>query len=194
MRLQTSTRPFTVLGLAFAGALAGHAITYAWLVPQAAQRASVLHATGHAYLAQVDGLAMVVGFISLAVVFLRRLMSPSGREVSFASLVGRIASFQVLAFATMEVTERVRVSGSLSDLARILPAGTLVEIAVALVVATVLRVVLRAASVAAETIVTGSVPPPRAALVPLALPIADLPQAVQVARWESRAPPPPVGL
>ena len=183
-----------VVGLAFAGALAGHALVYAWLVPLAAQRANVLEATGHGYLATADGFAMVAGFVSLAAVFLRRLVAPRGGEVAFASLVARIAGFQVLGFATMEAAERLHAGASLADLTRVLPAGTVVEIAVAIVVATVLRAALRAAETIAETIGQGALSPPRPALVRVRLPLGDIPPAVRGARWDSRAPPPAIGL
>jgi hypothetical protein len=194
MRPRTSTRPITVVGLAFAGALAGHALAYAWLIPGAAQRASVLEATGHGYLATADGFATLAGFVSLAAVFLRRLVAPRGGELSFASLFARIAGFQVLAFATMEAAERLHVGASLADLVRVLPAGTVVEIVVATLVATVLRTVLRAAETVADTIARGAPPPPRPALVHLGPSFADLRPAVAAARWDSRAPPRAIGL
>jgi hypothetical protein len=188
MRRQTSTRPMTVMGLAFAGALAGHALTYAWLIPGAAERASVLHATGHGYLANADGFAMVATFVSLAVVFLGRLTGPAD-PVSFRSLVTRVAGFQVLAFAAMEITERVHAGASLGDLTRVLPAGTFVEIAVALLVAIVLRAVLRAAEIVAEAIGKAAPAPPRPSVARRLLSLPAVPRAAVIRATGIRAPP-----
>jgi hypothetical protein len=189
MRAQTSTRPMTVVGLAFGGALAGHALTYAWLIPGTAERQSVLHATGHGYLANADGFAMVAAFVTLAVVFLGRLTGPAGETVSFRSLVSRVAAFQVLAFAAMEITERLYVNAPLGDLTRVLPAGMLVEIAVAIVVATVLRVVLRAAEVVAEAIGRAAPAPSRPPVARRWLPLSVVPRVAGLQTIGIRAPP-----
>ncbi len=182
----------TVVGLAFAGALAGHALTYAWLVPGAAERASVLNATGHGYLATADGFGLVAAFVSLAAVFLGHLIGPAAPSLSFRSLVARIAGFQVLAFAAMEITERLHVGASLADLTRVLPAGTLAEIAVAIVVAT-LRLVLRAAEVVAAAIGRAATTPPRPSIARGRLPVPVLPRTAARGTAGIRAPPFVVG-
>lgn len=182
----------TVVGLAFAGALAGHALTYAWLIPGAAERASVLHATGHGYLANADGFAMVAAFVSLAVVFLGRLTRPSD-PVSFRSLVTRVAGFQVLGFAAMEITERLHAGASLGDLTRVLPAGTFVEIAVALLVAIVLRAVFRAAEVVGEAIGRAAPTPPRPSVAQSWVSLPGVPRAAVIRTTGIRAPPFAIG-
>jgi hypothetical protein len=178
-----------VVGLAFAGALAGHALTYALLVPEAAERASVLHATGHGYLANADGFAMVAAFVTLAAVFLGRLTALASHDIPFRSLVARVGGFQVLAFAAMEVTERLHVGASLLDLIRVLPAGTFVEVAVAIAVAAVLRVVLRVAEVVAETLGRSASATPRPSVARRWLPLPAVPRAAAPSTAGIRAPP-----
>jgi hypothetical protein len=189
MRAHTSTRPMTVVGLAFAGALAGHALTYAWLIRGPAERASVLHATGHGYLANADGFGMVAALVSLAVLFLSRLTDPAGHGLPFRTLVVGVAGFQVFTFAALEITERLHVGASLGDLPRVLSAGTLVEVAVAIAVAAVLRAVLRAAEVVADAISRAAPASPRPSVARRRPPLPAVPNTAARGTAGIRAPP-----
>ncbi|HUL86414.1 MAG TPA: hypothetical protein VLX89_12955 [Actinomycetota bacterium] len=145
-----------VLGVALGGVLIGHELTYAVLQPRAASRAALLASTGHAYLGLADHAALAIGIVSLAAFFLSRL----GRrddDPSFVELLGRLAGFQILAFATIEVIERLGVGAPLGDLERILPVGAVVQLIVAAAAALLLRSVLRAADAVASAL--GSAPP-----------------------------------
>jgi hypothetical protein len=137
-------RTLAVYGLALAGVLVGHAVTYTLLLPDAHQRATELAATGHAYLVGLQRVVVAVALVGLAVTFLGRLVRPGGPLPRGGSM-RRILSFQLAAFATMEIAERIGSGSSFGDLTRILPLGLAVQAVVALGVAGLLVALLRAA-------------------------------------------------
>jgi hypothetical protein len=78
-------------------------------------------------------------------------------------------SFQFLAFAAIEVTERIAAHAPLHDLTHVLPVGAVTQLTVGVLVATVIRLVLRAADAAAGILGPASPTPPRSVPVLLSL-------------------------
>ena len=177
----------TVLGVAFGGVLLGHELTYALLQPRAGQRQILLATTGHAYLGVANHAALIVAVISLAAVFLGRL-GGRAEDPSFRELTGRLAGFQFLTFAAIEVIERLSVSAPLHDLTHVLPVGALVQVAVAAATALLLRSLLRAADAVVATL--GS-PPPASVPATISLVVAaDVAHGIApLHRQRGRAPP-----
>jgi hypothetical protein len=176
-----------VLGVALGGVLLGHELTYALLQPQAASRDLLLASTGHAYLGFANHAALAIGIVSLAAFFLGRL----GRrpdDPSLAELTWRLAGFQVLAFATIELLERLSVGAPLGDLVRIMPVGALVQLIVAVVAALALRSLLHAADAVAAALAS---PPPALASASTGLVVGDDVghSAAPLLRVRGRAPP-----
>ena len=114
-------RTGVILGVAAAGLLLGHWLTYLLDVPSHA-RDQALQATGHGYLATAGRLAAVTAAVSLAIVFLGRL---TRREpgAPFIAVAGRLAAVQISAFVAMEVLERLGAGAPMHDLTTILPVG-----------------------------------------------------------------------
>ena len=133
-------RTGVILGVAAAGLLLGHWLTYLLDVPSHA-RDQVLQATGHGYLATAGRLAAVTAAVSLAIVFLGRL-TRRAPGAPFIAVAGRLAAVQISAFVAMEVLERLGAGAPMHDLATILPVGVAAQAVVALAGAWLLRLVL----------------------------------------------------
>ena len=148
MRDENGCRTGLILGVAGAGLLLGHWLTYLVDVPSPA-REHVLAASGHGYMATAAQLASVLAAICVATLFLSRLTrrEPS---VAFASTARRLAAVQTAAFVAMEVLERIGAGAGMHDLASILPIGVGAQMLVALAGAWLLRRVVRAADAAAN--------------------------------------------
>ena len=181
-------RTGVILGVAAAGLLLGHWLTYLLDVPSHA-RDQVLQATGHGYLTTAGRLAAVTAAVSLAIVFLGRLTrrEPGAR---FIAVAGRLAAVQISAFVAMEVLERLGAGAPMHDLTTILPVGVAAQAVVALAGAWLLRLVLHAADAAGS--LTRSLPPilPRAERI-LAPAVLAPPRELWLQRRSSRAPPLP---
>jgi hypothetical protein len=149
-----------VLGVAGIGVALGHWLTYAINVPDPHARAAVLAQTGHGYLPLATSSAVVVGGAALAFVFLRRLMRRD-RSEWVQSEFSWMAAFQVGAFMTMEVVERVAAGASVTHLLNgpTLPVGVAIQLVIALVGVLLLRYVLRAADAIIRSIAGAGVPP-----------------------------------
>ena len=181
-------RTGVILGVAAAGLLLGHWLTYLLDVPSHA-RDQVLQATGHGYLTTAGRLAAVTAAASLAIVFLGRL---TRREpgAPFIAIAGRLAAVQISAFVAMEILERLGAGAPMHDLTTILPVGVSAQAVVALAGAWLLRSVLHAAEVADSLAM--SLPPsvPRAERILTPVVFAS-PRGLSLQRHSSRAPPLP---
>jgi hypothetical protein len=93
------------LPLMIAGGVAAHALAYQLAVPNAAARATLLAATGHAYIAWLPGL---IGILSaLAVVLLAALVFGRGSTLERVRLRPEIfVLLPMVTFAVQEFTER----------------------------------------------------------------------------------------
>jgi hypothetical protein len=183
------------LGIAGVGVLVGHWLSYLVDVPDAAARTATLQATGHGYLGIAGELTSAVLALSIVGVFLGALVDRTGVPRVTRSLAPRLVLLQVGAFVGMELAERVLSGSPIGDLVRggILPVGVLVNAAVALLGAAILRRVLRLAER-----VAGAAPGHGAALAPrgtgvivLSGPSHPYPQGPALAAAPARGPPPP---
>lgn len=137
MHLHPVLRAVTVLGLAAAGLIGGHALGYALAVPDDIHRSALLDATGHGYMPSVSKLALVLGIAAVvAGVMSGYVHRPRRSAVARASLAWRMSLLQCAGFVALEVIERATASASLATLsAGVIVIGLLAQIAVALVVA-----------------------------------------------------------
>ena len=140
-------RRLLVLAIAGGGVLLGHWLTYLLDVPDPAARDAVLRASGHGYFGIAGELASALLALSIVTVFLGALVDRDGRRASTRGLTTRLVLLQAGAFAGMEIVERVVAGAPLWDLARgwILPAGLLVNAAVAMGGAALFRWILQTA-------------------------------------------------
>ena len=136
-----------VLGVAAGGVLLGHWITYRLASPHAHAREVLLARTGHAYLGFVNDLGVALTLGAVAAVVLGHLTGRDQPPAGVGRWFLRLACFQVAAFLTMEVVERVSSGAPLVDLMHhgLLPTGIAVQVAVALAGALAVRWLLRAA-------------------------------------------------
>ncbi len=155
-------RSGAVFGIALGGLLAGHALAYAGLAPNASSRAALLAATGHGYLPAADSITIVAALTGLAVVFLGRLTGAPDGIATFGAFARRLVAFQAIGFVVLEIAERLGAGAPLGDLSRALPMGVVVQVAVALLSAALLRWLLRVADRVRE--LTEGAPVPAQAL------------------------------
>jgi hypothetical protein len=154
-----------VWSIAFFGVFVGHTLTYVLLAGNDAVRSAMLGATGHGYLSPAVHAGLALALVAAAGIFLGRL-GRAGEPVGSVgrSLLPGVARFQIVAFTTIEVAERVAAHAPLRDLPHVLPVGTLVQVAVALIVTILIRALLRAADAVAETLPEPRLAPPPAIL------------------------------
>jgi hypothetical protein len=187
-------RRAAALGVASAGIVAGHWLTYLVDVPHAQARAAELARTGHAYLSLAGEFATVLMAITLAALFLGRLLHPEGPAAPLPVLACRLGLLQAGVFVMMELIERTVAGTGFGDLARggLLPLGVLIQLGVALIGAVLLRLVLRAADRVATALPT-SAPFPRSTALSFDLPPAPARRTrLAVATAGVRGPPSPV--
>jgi len=173
-----------VLSVAFFGVFVGHAVTYIVLAGNPVVRSTMLRATGHGYLPVTVHATLALAVIGLAGLFLAGL----GRGTAGSGLTRRIATFQVLTFAAIEIAERLAVRAPLHDLTHVLPVGTVVQIGVALLVALVVRAMLRAGDSASDAVSAAPLAPPPALVPLIAAPAAGIAERLLRAP-RGRAPP-----
>jgi hypothetical protein len=145
---RSSTR--WLLAASAAGFVAGHAITYSLAVPDHHQHEAVLQETGHSYWPA----ALTVGLLGFAwaaaAVVNRRLRgrrsSPPARGWSW--ITPRVVVLQVALFVAVEIIERLAAGEPVSSLFdhHLLSLGLIVQVVVAVAVATVLYLLDRAAA------------------------------------------------
>jgi hypothetical protein len=177
-----------LVGVAVAGVVVGHLLTYLLLVPGPA-RAGVLHHTGHAYFPLAVRAALVVAALSLGSWFLRAITRRRG-DAADSSLFARLARLQLAGFAAMEITERVTSGTPLIELVHDhIVLGLAVQVAVAWLAARVLTALDRVAEVISGTAENRAPRPVLAALVLSGLnAVGRLVPAAAAARAPPRAP------
>ena len=113
----SARRRLATMGIAVGGVLAGHWLTYLVVAPIAGSRTTILHQTGHSYLGLANDLALVAALAAMASMFIAQLVHPvpAGRLLG---ITGRVVRFQVCAFVSLEVLERVTAGSPLSELIR----------------------------------------------------------------------------
>ncbi len=187
MRWRRTFRRLPLAGVAVAGAAVGHSIAYLIVAPEGRTRAALLAGTGHGYWSTAVAAEIVLGVLAL-VTFLSRHFSrglraqkrPPGDQ-PWARLAARLALFQVTIFVVQEVVERAIAGHPVSDLVsdRLLSIGILVQIGVAILAATLLVWLGRAAEAVGRALGLGAQPRPAG------VPVAQPPLAVR-AVWRAR--------
>ena len=163
MREGSRIRGLPVFGFAVAGLVLGHALSYAIAIPDPNHRDLILDRTGHGYLPLFAEAALILLLAGGAAVVARGLGGGRPERADrFAGLAGLLMCIQVSAFVGQEVLERVVAGAPLGDLAHghLLSIGLVVQIAVALCAAGLLRLLARASSRIAD-VVRERVDPPR---------------------------------
>jgi hypothetical protein len=159
-RTEPRPRRGAVIGVAAGGVLAGHRLTYLLVSPDPVVRTALLDRTGHAYLSFAGELASVAAIAGLAMLVLGRLARRDGPPPRVAELFTRLAVFQLLAFVSMEVIERVASAAGLGDLVYVLPIGVVVQLAWSLAAALVLGLMMRGADRATAVLGRAALPAP----------------------------------
>ena len=185
-------RTFAVLGIAGAGLVLGHWVAYALETPHAHDRGELLRATGHGYLPYLTQMALLAAAIGLAGLFLVRLRRRDGTG-SFARDVTLLGAAQAGAFVGMEIGERLLSGAPLHDLTHgpLLAIGLVVQLAVAVAGAAVLRLTERAADAAAGLHDLGAPPVSPAPIVAMPVAASRPPARPWLCTVASRAPPSP---
>ncbi len=146
--MQGPRRTFTLpaFGLALAGLVAGHLLSYALAISDEHQRAFVLRSTGHDYLPAAGEIALVLAVAAIVGV----IAGSIGRRTTAPArpLVARLIALQVGAFLAVEVLERLVAEAPLAGLGHdhLLVVGVAVQIGVALLGIGLLRALTRAGS------------------------------------------------
>lgn len=148
MSCRESSRPSLVVGLAFGGVLLGHTVAYRLLIPDVHTRALELAASGHGYLSGANAIGLVGAIIALAALFLGGVMRT--QDAVPPHLAARLVAFQMAAFLSMEVLERIASGGGTQHLASVLVIGLPVQVLIAALVALVARLLLRVAAAIAD--------------------------------------------
>jgi len=143
MSARRSIRPSVVLGLALGGVLLGHTLAYRLLLPDAHARTLELARSGHGYLSGANAVGVVAAIVALCALFLGRLLR--SEEAATWSILWRLLAFQMAAFTSMEILERVASGAGSSRLLPILAVGLPVQAFVAATIALLARFLLRAA-------------------------------------------------
>jgi hypothetical protein len=153
MGWRSTFRRLPLAGAGVAGAAVGHSIAYLIVAPEGRARATLLAGTGHGYLSTMAAAEVVLGLLAVLTFLGRRFhrglrseRRPPGEE-PWARLAARLALLQVAIFGVQEVVERVVAGHPIGDLLsdRLLSIGVLVQVVVAVGVATLLVMLGRAA-------------------------------------------------
>ena len=144
-----------LLGTAWAGAVAGHTLTYLLTVPQAAARDALLASTGHNYWAAAVAVALVLGLASALSVVVRQFRGGLRGERTMSAddvprLAARLAALQYSIFLLQEILERLDVGAPLGGArtGRLLLVGVLVQTLVAAALAVALFLLARVSAAA----------------------------------------------
>jgi hypothetical protein len=153
MRWRGAIRRLPFAGAAVTGAAVGHSIAYLLVAPEGRERATLLAGTGHGYWSTAVAGSIVLGLLAAVSTSvrhfshgLRRQPRPAGDE-PWAWLAARLCLLQATIFAVQEVLERAASGSPIGDVVRdrLLFAGFLIQVTVALAVATLLVCLGRAA-------------------------------------------------
>jgi hypothetical protein len=188
-------RHLPLAGSAAVGAAVGHSIAYLIVAPQGRTRAALLAGTGHGYWSTAVAAELVVGLLMVVSMIAGRFrdglrQAPRAGDVPWAWLAVRLCLLQTAIFTVQEVLERT-VSGhpvSLVVSDRLVVVGVLVQLVLAVVAATLLVWLGRAAEAVGRAL--AGAPPPRPASVVVPWPASVVrPVSRPSGVLGSRAPP-----
>jgi hypothetical protein len=144
-------RSVGAVGLASAGVLVGHTITYTLAPTRLSEVAGGWQRSAHGYLGAVDDLAAAFAAIALAIIMLGRVTSSQG-QIGLRLLAGRLIALQVASFMAMELIERVASQVGVAQflLSVLFPVGVFVQAGVGLAIALIVRWLLQLAAAIAD--------------------------------------------
>ena len=184
-----------LLGAAWAGAVAGHTLTYLLTVPQAAARDALLASTGHNYWAAAVAVAVVLGLATALAVVVRQFRGGLRGERTMGAdgvprLAACLAALQVSIFLVQEILERLDVGARLVSLqtGRLLLVGVLIQVLIATALAFALFLLARVSAAAGRAFHRPAAPSAGRSAVP-AWRSPVLRSRLVVAGGGSRAPP-----
>jgi hypothetical protein len=196
MGWRRTIRRLPLAGAGVAGAAVGHSIAYLIVAPQGRARATLLAGTGHGYLSTIAAAEVVLGLLALLTFLGRRFhrglrseRRPPGEE-PWAWLAARLALLQIAIFGVQEVVERTVAGHPVGDLLsdRLLSIGVLVQVVVAVGVATLLVMLGRAAEAVGRALGRQRLPRPVRVPIPWSR-VAPRPISRPSGAREIRAPP-----
>ena len=199
MEWRRAVRRLSLAGAAAAGTAVGHSIAYLIVAPEGRTRAVLLAGTGHGYWSTAVAAEIVLGLLAAVTTVLRHFSDGRRRqprpasEEPWAWLAARLCLLQATIFAVQEVFERAATGHPVGDVVRdrLLFAGFLIQVVVAMVMATLLVWLGRAAEAVGRAFGRGE--RPRPVHVPLVRPVTAVrpvsrPRGVRAIR----APPRPL--
>jgi hypothetical protein len=134
-------------GLAAFGIVAAHCLAYIIVAPDAAERATLLHRTGHHFWGLVFALALGVGTAGLSGVLVRfiRLSTTEQPKVNlFGYAALRLMALQVGGFVLLETSERIFLgNGAHAIVEPVVIVGLALQVAVALAAALILSLLTK---------------------------------------------------
>jgi hypothetical protein len=192
VRTSPRLRGLPVFGFAVAGLLLGHSFSYLVAYRDPHHRDLILERTGHGYLPAATDVALMIAIAGVVALVVRAWSARGRRDTSaFASVAIALAVVQVGAFAGQEVLERLVAGAPLGDLVHdhLLAIGIVVQVAVAVAGAAVLRWTSRTVTRLADALPL-PVTAPRPVLVATIPSVAQAPRERVVALARNvRAPP-----
>ncbi len=173
MGWRRTIRRLPLAGAGVAGAAVGHSIAYLVVAPQGRERATLLAGTGHGYWSTAVAAEIVLGLLAVVTFGLRHfnrgLRQPRrpASDEPWARLAARLALLQVTIFGVQEVVERAASGHTIGDLLsdRLLSIGVLLQIVVAVGVATLLVWLGRAAEAVGRAFGAERLPRPVRAVI-----------------------------
>src|SRR6266542_2027530 len=162
MGWRRTIRRLPLAGAGVAGAAVGHSIAYLVVAPQGRERATLLAGTGHGYWSTAVAAEIVLGLLAVVTFGLRHfnrgLRQPRrpASDEPWARLAARLALLQVTIFGVQEVVERAASGHTI---------GVLLQIVVAVGVATLLVWLGRAAEAVGRAFGAERLPRPVRAVI-----------------------------
>jgi hypothetical protein len=103
-------RGLPLFGIAAAGVVLGHTLSYLISIPSATLRAQFLAATGHGAWLLIVKLAVATCAAGVATLFSRHLARPGGTSAggvaAYTGILVRLVAIQIVGFTAMEIAER----------------------------------------------------------------------------------------
>ena len=157
MAIRSDRARVPLAGVAVAGVVAGHTLTYIVAVRQPGHRDAILNETGHSYWTGAVAAAIVLGVLAVTALGIR--VARGAREPRdphrFARVAPILAVGQVVAYAAIELVERILTHvpfSALLDHHELLPVGVAIQVGIALAGALALCLIARTIRLVAEAL------------------------------------------
>lgn len=137
-------RLLALAGVASAGLLGGHSLTYLSLASSAGSQSAVLESSGHGYMDKATVLAAVLALMAFLFWIADGALKSRNRRPSLAGTAMVLGLVQVLGFVGQELLERLIAGAPMQDLGSILLVGLPLQLIVASVGAFVVTVLRKA--------------------------------------------------